>query len=501
MDASTNKKMFKKCRNKSTLNKNNFEKITQNSPYKNKNVNFSLNKNKFANPNNLYNYYNKSPIKNINNKYSNKLPPIANKFINNNTEKKNAPCKIKIIVNNQNINNMNIINNNIKIQNNNNNIKINNNINNIKISKDKNNKNNSPEHIKIGPNHSTEIRFVKVKNTKPNGLINVGEPLCMNAILQCLANINYLTEKILSYDFKANIKSNNNKYQLTRAYAEILENLWMKKNILFSPEKIKNIIYLNNKLIQINRRIEPSVLVIFLIETMHYELNKVTGNNSPSTSRNKFQLNLSDFINSFKNNYSSIISDLFYGGLNNMRVCYQCKNKINNFSCFNALSFPLQKILDSKGALLVKELNIYDCFKYSLNNEFISGNKKCNSCQNFSMFFKLTNILYTPKIMIICLLRENMKYNFKFKLEETINIKDYLFYKESVITNYELVGVVNFCKNFGSNNINGKYIAFCKNFLNQEWFKCYDTSITPSSFLEVSNYGIPCILFYSYILS
>ena len=120
---------------------------------------------------------------------------------------------------------------------------------------------------------------------------------------------------------------------------------------------------------------------------MHYELNKVTGNNSPSTSRNKFQLNLSDFINYFKNNYSSIISDLFYGGLNNMRVCYRCKNKINNFSCFNALSFPLQKILDSKGALLVKELNIYDCFKYSLNNEFISGNKKCNSCQNFSMFF------------------------------------------------------------------------------------------------------------------
>ena len=93
MDASTNKKMLKEYRNKSTLNKNNLKKITQNSPYKNKNVNFSLNKNKFANPNNLYNYYNKSPIKNINNKYSNKLPPIANKFINNNTEKKMLHAK------------------------------------------------------------------------------------------------------------------------------------------------------------------------------------------------------------------------------------------------------------------------------------------------------------------------------------------------------------------------------------------------------------------------
>ena len=55
----------------------------------------------------------------------------------------------------------------------------------------------------------------------------------MNAILQCFANIKDLTEKILSYSVKMKTKPNNDEYRVAKVYAEILENLWINKNILF----------------------------------------------------------------------------------------------------------------------------------------------------------------------------------------------------------------------------------------------------------------------------
>ena len=98
--------------------------------------------------------------------------------------------------------------------------------------------------------------------------------------------------------------------------------------------------------------------------------------------------------------------------------------------------------------------------------------------------------------MIIDLFRENNS-NIKFKLEEFIDIIDYTIYKEEFPTYYELIGAVNLLNYYGNSKI--KYIAFCKNFNNQNWYKYDDTNIFESSFLEVSNNGIPCILFYSYI--
>ena len=99
--------------------------------------------------------------------------------------------------------------------------------------------------------------------------------------------------------------------------------------------------------------------------------------------------------------------------------------------------------------------------------------------------------------MIIDLFRENNS-NIKFKLEEFIDIIDYTIYKENYPTYYELIGVVSLLKYYRNSEM--KYIAFCKNFNNQNWYKYDDTNITESSFLEVSNNGIPCILFYSYII-
>ena len=161
------------------------------------------------------------------------------------------------------------------------------------------------------------------------------------------------------------------------------------------------------------------------------------------------------------------------------------------------LIFPIQQILNSKyGGIITGEekLNIYDCFEYSKIPEFLEDNY-CNKCKRCCLHFNQTIILYTPNIMIINLSRVNN--SIEFNLEEFIDTKKYIIQNECFPTNYELIGII---YNLKCNGIyKNKYIAFCKNFRNQKWYKYDDTNIIESSFEEASKNGIPCILFYSYI--
>ena len=227
------KNEIKAHRNKSNFNDKKIENIIINHPTYNINNFLSEQKNKLKENNlpnscqktNLYNKFNNPMrMKRVKLKKEFQLPSIANISIKN--KEIISPIKITAVNKNPIINNINISNNNINIKNN---IKIIN----ISIEKNKNQKNLNPININEKNKSSTTQKFIKIKNLIPNGLENEGKPLCMNAILQCFANIKDLTEKILSYSVKMKTKPNNDEYGVAKVYAEILENLWINKNILF----------------------------------------------------------------------------------------------------------------------------------------------------------------------------------------------------------------------------------------------------------------------------
>ena len=62
-----------------------------------------------------------------------------------------------------------------------------------------------------------------------NGLTNVGATCYMNATLQCLAHVQPLTNYLLNFNEIS--PSNQSKYKLTKAYIEVLRNLWENKHI------------------------------------------------------------------------------------------------------------------------------------------------------------------------------------------------------------------------------------------------------------------------------
>ena len=445
----------------------------------------------------------------------NLINPIVPFKINNNNINLNQSAENKNFLN-KFINNKNFIINN-KNHNNNNNKQINNNINN-------NNNNKFSINVKLKPNPQQEKKpnknrsasapkirasnIILMSKTNANGLANIGATCYMNATLQCLAHIQRLTHYLLNSETKKKISSDKIKYKLTSAYLTVLENLWQNKNIkYYSPNQFKDVISEMNSLFAGIQANDSKDLILFLLETMHNELNLENKNiNNINNQDNyvddiqaqyNYEMALKNFSNYFKEKYNSIISSLFYGMFNSITCCQNCNVVLNNVQCYNILIFPLQKVKEYK-MKMDNIVDLYECFDYNQRPDLISGKSfYCNNCRTMVDNVNTTKLLYCPKILVINFNRgKGLEFDVKINFPEYIDIINYVYYKDNSPTFYELVGIVT---HFGPSSMGGHFIAFCKSFGNQQWYKYNDAIVDPSSFEEAKNTGVPYILFYSYI--
>ena len=445
----------------------------------------------------------------------NLINPIVPFKINNNNINLNQSAENKNFLN-KFINNKNFIINN-KNHNNNNNKQINNNINN-------NNNNKFSINVKLKPNPQQEKKpnknrsasapkirasnIILMSKTNANGLANIGATCYMNATLQCLAHIQRLTHYLLNSETKKKISSDKIKYKLTSAYLTVLENLWQNKNIkYYSPNQFKDVISEMNSLFAGIQANDSKDLILFLLETMHNELNLENKNINNINNQNNYlddiqaqynyEMALKNFSNYFKEKYNSIISSLFYGMFNSITCCQNCNVVLNNVQCYNILIFPLQKVKEYK-MKMDNIVDLYECFDYNQRPDLISGKSfYCNNCRTMVDNVNTTKILYCPKILVINFNRgKGLEFDVKINFPEYIDIINYVYYKDNSPTFYELVGIVT---HFGPSSMGGHFIAFCKSFGNQQWYKYNDAMVDPSSFEEAKNTGVPYILFYSYI--
>ena len=443
----------------------------------------------------------------------NLINPIVPFKINNNNINVNQSAENKNFLN-KFINNNNFIINN---KNHNNNKQINNNVNNINNNKFIINvklKPNPQQEKKPNKNRSASAPKIRASNiilmskTNANGLANIGATCYMNATLQCLAHIQRLTHYLLNSETKKKISSDKIKYKLTSAYLTVLENLWQNKNIkYYSPNQFKDVISEMNSLFAGIQANDSKDLILFLLETMHNELNLENKNiNNINNQDNyvddiqaqyNYEMALKNFSNYFKEKYNSIISSLFYGMFNSITCCQNCNVVLNNVQCYNILIFPLQKVKEYK-MKMDNIVDLYECFDYNQRPDLISGKSfYCNNCRTMVDNVNTTKLLYCPKILVINLNRgKGLEFDVKINFPEYIDIINYVYYKDNSPSFYELVGIVT---HFGPSSMGGHFIAFCKSFGNQQWYKYNDAIVDPSSFEEAKNTGVPYILFYSYI--
>ena len=331
------------------------------------------------------------------------------------------------------------------------------------------------------------------------GLLNIGATCYMNATLQCFSNLNRLRAQLLKKDLYEDLEKNKkDKKKLSFALAEVLKNLWEILNHKFySPENFKKVISEMNKLFAGIAANDAKDLILFIIQTMHIELNNPPNNfkdtnNVPDDTN--FDEIYNDSTNFFLSKNNSIISDEFYGFENSMTQCGYCQKVIHNVQAINIIFFPLEEVRKYIG-YKANSVRIIDCFDYYQRNDFVPS-YFCNHCQNNTQGISQTRFVNLPKTLIINLNRgKGLEFNVNIVFEEYLNLKKYVYSPVSP-NYYELTGVIT---HYGDNDSGGHFIAYCKNCNNCEWYKYNDQFVTICTFNEVVNNGLPYVLFYSYI--
>ena len=239
-----------------------------------------------------------------------------------------------------------------------------------------------------------------------------------------------------------------------------------------------------------------------ILNKLHDELKNQNNNSIIDNRLNK----LSKFeFESFKKqikNEKSIITDLFQGV--NEEVI-QCLNKISNFgensifkfNPFLSLSFNLNNIKSEQNII-----KIFDCFLNMKREQNFNKEEICHICDKNCPLSHRTRILLCPEILIIMLNYDN-EYNnndIKVNFEEKLNITNFtVFEKEKKYDKfYSINGFITKVQN-NLNNFDFKYVAYCKNPDNNNWYRFDDEDIKligNNIQNEIINYEIPLILFY-----
>ena len=353
------------------------------------------------------------------------------------------------------------------------------------------------------------------------GLYNIGSTCYMNSTLQCLFHVSPLISYFLSVypkDFQSLKKINesvNTQGNLSYAFYDIIKSIFnaskSKQNLssfssptdiitsfdnAISPEKFQKILGKCNPQFKDLEANDSKDLILYLLQTMHQELNYYTKNKPLNKYPNQY--NRADtymaFINSFDITNYSIISYLFYGTSENTTKCDNCKNIIYNFQKFEFLSFGVAKY-DGK------EFNIMNGFDDHIKKEKLTGDNQyyCNYCKKLCDADIQSKIIFPQKYLLI-----NIDYgkNKKFmpssvKYSEEIDITKYINFDFKKQIKYRILGV---CSHLGVSGISGHYISFCKNKKTGKWYNFNDSIVSIcNSISEIINYGNPYLLLYEQI--
>ena len=467
---------------------------------------------------NIYEVFNINPdykiglsLNSIENKYN---VYLVNNYI---TANKNNPKNKDDTDKNNNYTINNISSNNII---NNNETKKENNINNKNEIIVNSNNNDDTNQNKINKNNNT-TNNMNNQNTNDNnntnnnmiylfpliGLNNVGSTCFMNATLQCLLHISELNLYFINEypnDCKVlNTKnsSSESKGYISLAYFNVVKGVFNNynnfySNLTYSPGEFKETIGTYNSQFQFYEANDSKDLILYLLQTIHEELNYFGDQPFPLNIMRPNQENRADAFNYFMTTYNiqnfSIISKLFYGTYENTVKCNNCNKVFFSYQKFEFISFSTYNYRNGV-------FNIYNGFQDNEATQKLKGDNQyfCTFCQHLHEGETCCKIIQPPLKLLI-----NIDYgkNKMFKVrrlifEEIIDITQFVNFDFGKKILYQISGV---CTHLGSSGPSGHYIAYCKNRQTGLWYNFNDSYVRQCNKDEIYN-GSPYLLLYEQI--
>jgi ubiquitin C-terminal hydrolase len=477
--------------NQDILNNN----INQNIPNNNNFINILNNNNQ-----NISNNNNNIPNFSNNNNNQEIINNDNNQNLFNNNMNQNIPNNNNFMMKNNNINqniqkNNNFFHNNQKnnaIQN----IPGDNNQKNIQGNLNINNKKNNNLLAPAVP-ANTKYSFSRYTKAPLTGLINMGDTSYLNATLQIIGNLRNFASYFVNPINVMYIQNNYQTIPLSFVFQRLFYHLYpypeKHDREKYKPEYVKNVIARKNKIYATNKRRNPNELISFILNNLHFELNKNKGNNQQfniqiNNKDNVIMYGCQNYVN--KNN-SEIFNLLNWFEIKEKR-CSQCNNSTFHLNTFNIFE------LDILGAYSYRKnpITINDCL--DLYSFLRQQTLFCITCRKYTKILNKSQIYSSPNTFIFSLDRKNLDQNYlniPFNLTEKINLNNYIENKD-LPTNYQLIGVLSFYVN------ENKYISFCLSPVDKKWYVYNDEKVEPTninSIIQLHNFGkkfIPCLLVY-----
>ena len=448
--------------------------------YSEKNINFKILRNMYD----IVTIEKQNIFKDIN-----KINIDTGNFLNNITiiyEQMNN--KFNVVNNN---NSKNSFNNN---NNYNNTIKNNSNYNNSNISN--NQKQENPNYV-----HNSQQLFPNIYLFPLKGLKYIESTYYMNATLQCLLHVSdlivyfideYPKDQITLFNINKNVPTKGN---ISSAFFNLVNGVnnseYIRKsygnsndcNYSFPPEEFKNILINQFKKFENS---EPKNLILFLLQSMHKELN-FNGNKNIKLDYLPNQYNVKECFSHFTNNYNknnkSKVCSLFFGILKNSIKCQQCNNILYTFERPELISFKMSNYHN-------KTFNILEGFQ-DISKPNILDQNFCTFCNRPIKAIKESCISVPPKNLIINIdYGKNRNYRpSRVDFDEVIDINQFVDYKEKC--KYRLICI---CSCLSGNH----YVAFCWNRKENKWYEFNDASVREIDKNSIHN-GFPYLLFYEKI--
>ena len=346
--------------------------------------------------------------------------------------------------------------------------------------KDSNNGNTflKKENSIIIKNNSIMKGIVRLTSNKDN-------PFSINAIVQCLSNINRFRNYLIKEEnYKDLLADKNKDKKVSFALAKVFKNIWENNETIskgvYDTSEFKKEIFENIN--ELKNNTSPIVILNSILAKINKELETSNENNLPKI--NNVKSNYNENINygmiEFNKN-NSIIKEEFYGiqkFVNNCNKCQAVEVNLNPlyFLNFNFILEEISKIKDP--------IKIMDCFEYlERSKKNPDKNFFCLKCKKNRIPFFHKEFKILPKTIIISIDKKILKNEVKIIIEENLCLKNNKI-------NYNLIAVIT--------EIDSKhFIAYCKNYLDNKWHIYDDEKVEESSFSKINWKNIPSILFFS----
>ena len=364
--------------------------------------------------------------------------------------------------------------------------------------------------IDVKDDGNLELSLNNINSHRLIGLQNIGATCYMNATLQCLVNIKQFTNYLLNKNNFTYIRQKKDICEILISYCRLLYKLCCDKNVkhYYAPEDFKNIISLKNPLFQGIQANDSKDLIYFLLEQMNFELNQAKLKINPNLQKNinanisdqtNKQIELNNFIQEYSYENNNIIPKLFFSLIENESICNGCNTHKYNYQIIFSLEIPLEATYNKiygNNHNNDKKLNLNQCIENFNEKSFFTGDNAmyCNACHKQVNSTYIKNLHSLSPIVIIILNRGKAnQFQCDVDFPEEINFKNYIL-NPQFNYEYNLIGVVT---HFGTSDMGGHFIAYCKHRTLNEWYSYNDATVTKIED-QKNGYkkGVPYILFY-----